>query len=102
MKRSNKKRTITRIAFVSILLVILALGFIGLFRRETSLIDLQKAILVAETEEERQRILERLDNYYLTLSIPDSIRRRVQAEVASPIVEAWRRGDEHVSAAEMM
>ena len=43
--------------------------------------SLQKAILVAKTDIERRQILDRLDQYYLNLSIPNSIREQVETKV---------------------
>jgi len=56
------------------------LVYIWYAQREINLINLQKAILASKTDVERQKILERLDKYYLTMSIPDSVQRRVHAE----------------------
>jgi len=55
------------------------------FRQGIDLLKLQKKAAVAKTGEERQSILEQLDKYYLTLSIPDSVRQHVQNEVDSLI-----------------
>jgi len=52
-------------------------------RRETSLVDLQKEYLFAESDEEREKVIDRLEDYYLNLSVPDSIRQQVDDEVAS-------------------
>lgn len=90
MKKSIKKLTITGISLFSILIFSM-LVFVWYSQRKISLIDLQKKILIAKTEIERQRILERLDEYYLKLSIPDSIRQHVQAEVDTLIRDYEKR-----------
>ena len=45
---------------------------------------------MAKTESERQKILDRLDEYYLNLSIPDSVRQHVQAEVDT-LIKGYER-----------
>ena len=84
MKKKLKK---TSYLLISVLPVVLVLAFIYIWysQQKITLIKLQKAILVTKTDSERQKILDRLDKYYLTMSIPDSIQQRVQAEVDSLI-----------------
>jgi CHAT domain-containing protein len=65
-----------------VLVTILAATAIWWFNRETTLVDLQKQYLFAKTDEEREKIIDRLEKYYLNLAIPDSIIRRVDTEVA--------------------
>ena len=52
---------------------------------KTSLVDLQKEILAAKTASDTLKVIDRLEKYYLTMSIPDSIRHHVQAEVDTVI-----------------
>lgn len=50
-----------------------------------SLIDLQKAYLFAETKEDSLEIINDLEEYYLNLDVPDSIRQHVEDEVQTLI-----------------
>ena len=52
-------------------------------RQETSLVHLQKEYLFAESDAEREKVIDKLENYYLNLSIPDSIHRQVDDQVVS-------------------
>lgn len=57
---------------------------------------LQKEISATETDAGRQAIVKKLEQYYLTMCIPDSIEQRVQAAVEAvldqpPDVEKWTK-----------
>jgi len=80
MTEKIKKSNITHIDIILIGLISLVL-FVWCSKPETSPINLQKQMLAAKTDIERQKILDRLDKYYLSMSIPDSIRQCAQAEV---------------------
>jgi len=73
--------------FVGILLLaaISAVTFWWLNRQPT-LLDLQKDYLFAKTDAEREKIIDRLEDYYLNLSIPDSIRLHVDEEIDTLLV----------------
>ncbi|MBN2009547.1 CHAT domain-containing protein [candidate division KSB1 bacterium] len=58
--------------------------------RPIQLLDLQKAMVVAKTDAEKKKILDKLDRYYLTMSIPDSIRRHVLA-ASDTLIQAQER-----------
>jgi len=45
------------------------------------LIHLQQCISVAQDESEQQDILVQLENYYLRMAVPDTIKDQVRAEV---------------------
>lgn len=77
---NNRSQYLIFTSFIFILVISVVWGC-RFFCRQTSPIALQKAILKATKNEERQKILSRLDQYYLSMFIPDSIRRHVQAEV---------------------
>lgn len=66
-----------------VLIAVIAGGAIWWLNLQPTLIDLQKAYLFAETDAEKEKVINRLENYYLNLSIPDSIRERVDEEVAT-------------------
>ncbi len=55
------------------------------WRDETTLAELQKQYLLAETEAEKAKVVEWVEKFYLKLSIPDSIRQRLDQEVARQI-----------------
>lgn len=63
---------------------LLAIGIIisWWINRQPSLIDLQKEYLFAKTDAEREKVIDRLEEYYLNLAIPDSIRQQVDNDVA--------------------
>ncbi len=50
--------------------------------REVTLVDLQKQLLFAKTAADTARVIDRLEQYYLNLEVPDSIRQRVDRELA--------------------
>lgn len=55
------------------------------FKDEPTLADLQKQYVLAKTEAEKNKIVDRLEQYYLNLSVPDSLRQRVDREVATQL-----------------
>ncbi len=55
------------------------------FKKEPTLADLQKQYVLAKTEVEKNKIVDRLEQYYLNLSVPDSLRQRVDREVATQL-----------------
>lgn len=59
--------------------------FIWTWVHKTDLFELQREMAVTKSRVERQKILKRLDNYYLTMSIPDSFWNKVRAEVDNSI-----------------
>ena len=52
-------------------------------RKTDPLLGLQKRIVLAKTDNDRQVILSQLENYYLDMFIPDSIKQNVKAEVTN-------------------
>ena len=83
MKQNIKKLKVNNTVIGSIIIIV-ALVTCHPFHK-TSLIDLQKEILAAKTTSDTLKVIDRLEKYYLTMSIPDSIRQRVQAEVDTMI-----------------
>ena len=65
--------------------IVLFALFLSCLEKPTTLIDLQREILVARTDNERQAVLNRLNAYYLNQSIPDSIVQQVEIGVTSKI-----------------
>ncbi len=54
-------------------------------QQQSNLIDLQKAYLFAQSDQEREEIINDLENYYLNLSVPDSISQRINQEVQAKL-----------------
>jgi CHAT domain-containing protein len=54
-------------------------------RGEITLAELQKQYLLAETDAEKAEVVERVEKFYLNLSIPDTIRQRLDQETAKQI-----------------
>jgi len=79
MVRHRKKKLII-IVLLSLFSGILVLALIIYSQRRCSLIDLQKEMLHASAEVERQNIIKKLENYYLSIDIPDSIVLQLQYE----------------------
>jgi CHAT domain-containing protein/Flp pilus assembly protein TadD len=80
MKIAKQKKLLLWIGISVILLALVTAAFWYLQQRPT-LIDLQKEMLTAQTDHEKQKILEKLDQYYLTMPIPDAIRQEVKDSV---------------------
>jgi CHAT domain-containing protein len=85
MKKYSKKISIKIIVLFPVFFILVIIFIWQSSRQRTNLIDLQKAVMVAEPDVGAQKILQRLDEYYLRMSIPDSISRIVRAEVESLI-----------------
>ncbi len=79
-----KRRQHTRLKHIMLFIgifITLALVLFWLLKPKPTLIDLQKEILTAETKEDTSRVLKKLDEYYLDMPIPESIRREVETRV---------------------
>lgn len=73
-----------RLKILACIVFCLATGIVAWFfwlKPEVTLIDLQKQYLLAKTDEEKERVIDRVEEYYLNLDVPDSIRLHVEAEV---------------------
>lgn len=84
-------------AFFAMLLFFMVGLILSCSEQGTSLIDLQKEVMVADPENGVQKILLKLDEYYLTMSIPDSIRKQVQADVDTLIMHRASKLDTNVT-----
>lgn len=51
--------------------------------REVTLVDLQKELLFAKTVADTARVIDRLEQYYLNMEVPDSIVQEVDSAVAA-------------------
>lgn len=71
------------IKYIAGIVVIAVLAVVAIWRlnRQPTLIDLQRAYLFAKTNAEREKVIDLLEDYYLNLSIPDSVRLVVDEEV---------------------
>ena len=90
MKQITKNLNILSLTMA--LLLFITISYIWYNQCKTTLIDLQKKILAAKTEDERHKIVDQLDKYYLSMSIPDSIQQRVQSEVDT-LIKLLETGD---------
>ncbi len=73
-----------RCVYNRLVLLFLSLALITLKcdrNRPVSLLHLQQKMVQATTTVERQHLLNELDSYYLTMPIPDSLRRQVRRHV---------------------
>ncbi len=75
------KKHLIKITFI-LLAAIAATAAIWWFNRPVTLVDLQKRYLFAKTQEEKDKIIDQLEEYYLNLPVPDTLRQRVEREVA--------------------
>ncbi|MCI0690838.1 hypothetical protein L0337_02405, partial [candidate division KSB1 bacterium] len=55
------------------------------FKQEPTLVELQKQYVLAKTEAEKNQVVDRLEQYYLNLAVPDSLCQRVDKEVATQL-----------------
>ncbi len=81
-----KNHLFPTLALLLLVLILLA-GFLFMDACPSEQIPerLQKAISAAKTDAERQAIAQKLEGYYLTMCIPDSIEQRVRAAVEETI-----------------
>lgn len=83
MRAFHNKHKITGIA-VGVILLLSVGAFVWCSQRRPTLIDLQREMLEAQGDSlKQQKVLEKLDEYYLTMPIPENIRREVEARVDS-------------------
>ncbi len=68
--------------FVIILVAAAAVIAILLRQREPGLGDLQRQYAFAKTEAQKNAIVEKVERYYLNFQVPDTLRQRVEREVA--------------------
>ena len=66
-------------------LVAIMLFLAGDSRKPVTLLDLQTRYLKAKSEEQREKVLDQVKRYYLTLEVPDSLRQNVDAAVQTMI-----------------
>lgn len=74
------------IVLLLLVLVMLCLLPLSCLNKSTSLIDLQEAILTAQTQSQRDDVLHDLKNYYLNTTIPDSVIQQVNDTVDESIL----------------
>jgi hypothetical protein len=65
-----------------LLAAIFAATAIWWFNRKTTLADLQKQYLFAKTEEEKSKVIDRLEQYYLNLEVPLAISDSIDFDFA--------------------
>jgi len=63
----------------------LALTIYWWFNRQPSLVQLQQKYLAAKDDGDRNRVIDQLEKYYLHLSVEDSIRKRIEQNVAAVV-----------------
>jgi len=68
-----------------IIVALFAAATMWWLKREPTLAELQKQYLLAQTKADSAKVVDRLEKYYLHLSIPDTIRQRVENEVAAQV-----------------
>ena len=78
-----RRKTLKRYLFGFVLVVAIAATTYLWQNRQQTLIDLQKDYLFAKTDAEREKVIDRLEEYYLNLSIPDSIHLHVNEKVGT-------------------
>jgi CHAT domain-containing protein len=76
---ASAKKYVIGFALLAAIIVVMIWQFPG----NVTLAELQKQYLLAKTEVEKNAVIERLNKYYLNLTVPDSLRRRVEREVAA-------------------
>jgi CHAT domain-containing protein len=85
MIKHSKKILLT---LVTLSLFVLTLIIYRIYLPKSSpIVRLQKSILLANTLADTQKVVAQLDNHYLEMHVPDSIKQRIEAEVDRMIEE---------------
>jgi len=72
--------------YVAVLVFIgLALALYWWLNRQATLVQLQQKYLAAKDDGDRNRVIDQLEKYYLHLSVEDSIRKRIEQNVAAVV-----------------